>query len=317
MAVSVPKALRCGGDSEMENDMMKVTRDHITCAHSAQDKPAAYVSSGDCVELETYDCYKCCLLPEGTTFDDLEPGCANPATGPVFVNGAMPGDVLRIEIRKIELGPVGILDVGPSSGALAEFFPDRRVIKRIPVKDGVIHYSDAVKLPAKPMIGVIGVAPAGVPVKTITPMDHGGNMDCTKIEEGAVLYLPVFAEGALLSAGDFHAVMGEGEVANCGLEIEGRVQLKLDVLKDFPIKWPVIENEEQWITVAYGETLDEAADKAAKLMFSFLTDCQGLSDVDASMLLHMAGDMIVCQIVNPLKTVRMEVPKQLIGQMKA
>ena len=294
--------------------MIKVTRDHFTCAHSAADQPAAYVNSGDCVEIETYDCYKCRLLPEGTTFDDLEPGCANPATGPVFVKEAMPGDMLRIEIRKIELGPVGLMDVGPSSGALKEFFPDR-VIKRIPVKDGYIHYGDSVKVPVKPMIGVIGVAPAGEAVSTVTPMDHGGNMDCTKIEEGAVLYLPVFVEGGLLSTGDFHAIMGEGEVANCGLEIEGKVILKLDVIKNFHTEWPMIENEKQWITIAYGETLDEAADKAAKQMFLFLKECKGLSDVDASMLLHMAGDMIVCQIVNPLKTVRMEVPKQLITQM--
>ena len=171
------------------------------------------------------------------------------------------------------------------------------------------------KLPAKPMIGVIGVAPAGVPVKTITPMDHGGNMDCTKIEEGAVLYLPVFAEGALLSAGDFHAVMGEGEVANCGLEIEGRVQLKLDVLKDFPIKWPVIENEEQWIVIAYAETLDEAAEKASKQMFRFLSEQFGLCAVDAGMLIDMLGNLIVCQIVNPMKTVRMEIPKWAIAKL--
>ena len=133
------------------------------------------------------------------------------------------------------------------------------MIKRLPVKYGMIDYEGSL-VPAKPMIGVIGVAPMGEPVGTMTPMDHGGNMDCTRIEEGATLYLPVSVEGAQLSVGDFHAVMGEGEVANCGVEIEGRAVLEVDVLKSTGISWPMVENLEQWITIAYGDTLDGCRD---------------------------------------------------------
>ena len=296
--------------------MVKVTRDHVIYAFSKSDKPAAFAEPGQCVELETYDCYRGVMLAEGSTFRDFDRCFGNPATGPVYINGAMPGDTLRIEIKKLEVGPVGILDIGGSSGALKEAFAGREpVIKRLSVKDGMIDY-EGILVPAKPMIGVIGVAPAGEPVGTLTPMDHGGNMDCTRVEEGAVLYLPVSTEGALLSVGDLHAVMGEGEVANCGVEIEGHVELKMDVLKQTGVTYPMLENKEQWITIAYGSTLDEASGKAAVQMFQFLCKKMGLGEVDAGMLLDMAGDLMICQIVNPMKTVRMEVPKWLVRCMQ-
>lgn len=295
--------------------MIKVTRDHVIYAFNREDRPAAYAEPGDCVEFETYDCYGGVMLAEGSTFRDFDRRFGNPATGPVYVKGAMPGDTLRIEIQRLELGPVGILDIGGSSGALKEAFAGREpVIKRLSVKDGIIDY-DGIGVPARPMIGVIGVAPAGEPVGTLTPMDHGGNMDCTKIEEGAVLYLPVSVEGALLSVGDLHAVMGEGEVANCGVEIEGRVTMKLDVLRQTDISYPMLENREQWITIAYGDTLEEASHRAVRQMFCFLCEKKGLDQVDAGMAIDMKGDLMVCQIVNPKKTVRMEVPKWLVERL--
>ncbi|MDO4332284.1 MAG: acetamidase/formamidase family protein [Eubacteriales bacterium] len=295
--------------------MVKITREHVTYALSALDEPAAVVEPGECVEFETYDCYQGKLLKEGSTFADVDRRFGNPATGPVYIKGAQPGDLLKIEIKKLELGPVGILDIGPTSGALREFF-EEPVIRRLPVKDGYLLYNDSIRVPIKPMIGVIGTAPLGEPVSTKAPKDHGGNMDCTRIEEGAVLYLPVFVEGGLLSTGDFHAIMGEGEVANCGVEIEGKATLKIDVVKNTGITYPVLENREQWMTIAYGEDLDEASEKAVKQMFAFLCGQKKLSKVDAGMLIDMAGDLIVCQIVNPYKTVRLEVPKWLIARIK-
>ena len=297
--------------------MKKITRDHLIYEMSAGNKPAAYVESGETIVVETYDCYQGQLLPVNNKFQDVDRRFINPATGPVFVNGAMPGDMLKISIEKLELGPVGILDIGCNSGALGTFFDKDQeyTINRIHVTDGILKYDDRLQFPAEVMIGVIGTAPAGDPVSTKTPMDHGGNMDCTKICEGANLYLPVFVEGALLALGDFHAAMGEGEVGNCGVEIEGEATLKLDVVHDMKFTFPIIENEEQWIVVAYGETLDEAADKASKQMFVFLQEKFGLNNVDAGMLIDMLGNLIVCQIVNPMKTIRMEMPKWAIAKL--
>ena len=117
------------------------------------------------------------------------------------------------------------------------------------------------------MVGVIGVAPESGAVSTMTPMNHGGNMDCTRIEAGCSLYLPVKAPGALLAMGDLHAIMGDGEVGNCGVEIGGRVTVRVHVLKGLALEYPMIRNSQKWITVAYGETLDEAGDKAVLQMF--------------------------------------------------
>lgn len=295
--------------------MKKVTRKDVIYQMSAENKPVLTVDSGDTIVFETYDCYQGQLLPEGTTFQDVNRKFTNPATGPVYVNDAKPGDVLKITIEKMELGPVGILDIGKNPGALKGFF-DSVTIKRLSVVGDMLKYNDSLQLKTKPMIGVIGTAPAKGAVSTMTPMDHGGNMDCTRIEEGAILYLPVFVEGGLLALGDFHAIMGEGEVGNCGVEIEGEATLKVEVVRDMKVTFPMIENEDQWMTVAYGETLDEAAKKATAQMFQFLTEYHGLDPVDAGMLIDMVGDLIICQIVNPMKTVRMEIPKWTIEKLK-
>ncbi len=295
--------------------MKEITRDRVIYAFSAEDEPVLYVEPGETVRIETYDCYQGHLLPEGNTFADHDRRYGNPATGPVYVNGAEPGDMLSIRIEKIELGPVGILDVGPGSGALRGIF-DEPVINRLSVSEGTIDYK-GVRVPVRKMIGVIGVAPAGGPVSTMTPMDHGGNMDCNRVEEGATLYLPVSVPGALLSTGDFHAIMGDGEVANCGLEIEGHAVLTLNVVKAPGLSFPMIENEAQWITLAFGDTLDETAEKASRQMFDFLTQKQEIAQDDAAMLIDMAGELMVCQIVNPKKTMRMEVPKELIAAMRS
>ena len=109
--------------------------------------------------------------------------------------------------------------------------------------------------------------------------------------------------------GDLHAIMGDGEVGNCGVEIGGRVIVRVHVLKGLALEYPMIRNSQKWITVAYGETLDEAGDKAVLQMFSFLTEHAGADPVDAGMYLDMLGDLAVCQIVNPMKTMRLELPR--------
>jgi amidase len=143
-------------------------------------------------------------------------------------------------------------------------------------------------------------------------MDHGGNMDCTQIRKGVTLYLPVFTEGALLSLGDFHAIMGDGEVEDCGLEIEGKAVLQVDVVKNKNcVPNPMIETSEKLITIASAEDVEAAWKKAVRQMYSFLKEKVGLDDNDAGMLLTMAGDLVICQTVNPMKTVRMEFPRYI------
>ena len=171
--------------------MKVITKEFITNVLSKDNAACASIQAGETVVFETYDCFTNQFLPEEATFENVVRKPGNPATGPLYIEGAMPGDMLKIEILDIELGPVGIVMLGPNSGSERSEFP-KKVLKRGPVKDGKAYYDGKVEIPVEPMIGVIGVAPAGEGVSTITPMDHGGNMDCTQIKKGAVLYLPVF-----------------------------------------------------------------------------------------------------------------------------
>ncbi|MBE5989095.1 MAG: acetamidase [Paenibacillaceae bacterium] len=291
--------------------MKTITRNYITHMLSKDNPPCQRIRAGDTVAFETYDCFTNQFLPEEATFENVVRKPGNPATGPLFIEGAMPGDMLKIDILDLVPGPVGVVMLGPGSGSEKEFF-SQKTLKRIPVIDGFAHYSEQLKLPITPMIGVIGVAPAGDGVSTITPMDHGGNMDCTQIRKGVTLYLPVFAEGALLSLGDFHAMMGDGEVEDCGLEIEGKAVLRVDVVKNRNcVPYPMIETSEKLITIASAEGVEAAWKKAVRQMYDFLKEKIGLDDNDAGMLLTLAGDLVICQTVNPMKTVRMEFPRYI------
>ena len=172
---------------------------------------------------------------------------------------------------------------------------------------------DGVAVPLRPMIGVIGVAPAGDPVATASPGAHGGNMDTRLIGEGAVLYLPVAREGALFAAGDLHAAMGDGEICGTGVEVSGSVTVRLDVRSDLRIDEPVLETRDLVVTIASAETLDAAAENATRHMSDLLTGRLGISLEVATMLMSAGGDLQVSQIVDPLRTARFALPKSVIA----
>ena len=290
--------------------MKKLGREHVIYAHSKYDTPVMLMEPGESIRVETYDCYQGQMLPEDARYEQCDRHCINPATGPVYVRGVEPGDTLKVEVLDILPGPVGIVDCG-TPGSVLEKQYSQVTVKRLPVKDGMICY-DGRQVPAQPMIGIIGVAPAGEPVSTLAPGDHGGNLDCRRIKKGAVLYLPVAAQGALLSVGDLHAVMGDGEVGNCGVEIEGSVELRVDVIPKTGRRYIMLEDQHDWITIASAESLDQASEAAVWQMSDFLQQTMGMDAVDVGILLTLAGNLAVCQVVNPLKTVRFELSKMWI-----
>ena len=289
-----------------------IEKTHVIHSFSPDHRPVCRVKAGDTIVFETYDCHMGQLLLEGSYFAHVDHRLANPATGPIYIEEACPGDMVLVEILDIGLDQVGILDKGPTGGALKGYFPEY-VIRRLPVKDGTIFYGE-LEIPVRPMIGVIGTAPRHGEESTLTAKDHGGNMDCTSIAPGASLYLPVNVPGALLAMGDLHAIMGDGECGNCGVEIGGRVTVRVDVLKSPDLPWPLAELADRWIVIASGETVDRACAQAAEQMFGFLTAKAGLSPMDAGMYIDMFGSLVVCQIVNPYKTVRLEMPKWPLEQ---
>ena len=132
------------------------------------------------------------------------------------------------------------------------------------------------------------------------------------IKEGVSLYLPVNVEGALLALGDLHAAMGDGEIMGSGMEIAGEVEVRVEVLKDFDYKLPLIETEEKWITLGSRKTMEEASDLAINNMVDLIMKKSNLTMNQAGMLLSIAGDLKVCQIVDPNMTMRMEIKKEYI-----
>ena len=278
---------------------------------SKDNPPVATAKSGDTVCFETLDCFGCQLKSEDQLLGGLDWSNINPATGPLFVEGAEPSDVLKVEILKIELDKQGVMVDGPGSGVTGVAVTTEST-KILPVSDGVVKFNEKLSFPICPMIGVIGTAPAEEGVDTGTPGPHGGNMDCTRIGEGATLYLPVNVEGALLAMGDLHALMGDGEVEVCGVEIAGAVTVRLTVLKNCALPTPFLVNKEVAMAIFSAESLDDAAVGATMSMHSFLMKELHMNEHEAGMLLSVVGNLRICQIVDPEKTCRMELPLSIM-----
>lgn len=293
--------------------MITISKENYILSMSPTNEAVARIESGSTVVFETYDCFSNQITSEDHPFSSVGWDKINPATGPLFIEGAQPGDTLKIEIQNIEIADKGVMAISPKLGALAGTITEEKT-KIIDIENGMVKFTDKLELPIKPMIGVIGTAPKDEDIPTGTPKDHGGNMDCKRIMKGSTLYLPVNVEGGLLAMGDLHAVMGDGEVVICGLEIPGVVTVKVTVLKgqDYPL--PFLVDDEHVMTIASAETLDEAAIKATKNMHSFLVDQLKMDENEAGMFLSIGADLKICQIVDPLMTSRMELPKWVLDK---
>jgi len=274
--------------------------------------PAAYCDDGDTVIFETMDCADGAVKPDGSR--DTTPGkfIANPATGPLYVRGAEMGDVLEVKIKKLKIADKGYMGTGYSLEWFGrEVFYPRRIFD---VSDGFVKLGGH-RFPTNPMIGVIGVAPEGDGVDTETPAAHGGNMDCTRIREGATLYFPVGAPGALLGMGDLHAAMGDGECAWYGLEVPGEVTVEVHVIKDKKYRWPVCIDDGVLSVIASAKTTDECIKEATEQMFDILLE-NGWDTGDAMFLMSLKCNLVVCQVVDPLMTVRAEMKVEYLKPNK-
>lgn len=274
---------------------------------SRENPPAAFARSGDTVRFETLDCFGCQIQREDQPMDQIDWSNVNPATGPLYVEDALPGDVLKVEILNIEIGDRGVMIDGPKKGVTGRALTNNTT-RILPIADGIIHFSEKLSIPVDPMIGVIGTAPAGAGIDTGTPDAHGGNMDCNQIKIGSTLYLPVHVAGALLAMGDLHARMGDGEVEVCGVEVAGAVTVRITVLKYCGLPTPFLTNSQMAAAIFSAKTLDDAGIGATMAMHRFLTTELGMDAHEAGMLLSIVGNLRICQVVDPQKTCRMEIP---------
>ena len=286
---------------------------HLIYAMGPDNAPALHVRSGDVVVITTADCFENQIQSEKQEFGTLDWERINPATGPIFVTGAEPGDILAVSIEKIDLANHGVMTTGPNLGVLGDELQEN-TIRLVPVTDGQMDLLGH-RMPINPMIGVIGTAPRDSSVPCGTPGDHGGNMDCKRITEGAVLLLPVQVPGALFALGDLHAAMGDGEVAVCGVEIAATVTVRLQVLKDLNWPVPMVLDNQDVMTIASAPTLDEAATLATKHMTHWLQAQTHMNLADSSFLLSAQGNLRICQVVDPLKTARMEISRTWVKKL--
>lgn len=293
--------------------MKRISKEQAIYTMSKDHSPVEQISSGETIVFETCDCYNDQLISESQRYIDINQDLRNPATGPLFIEGAEPGNMLKVEILDIQVATQGIMSVRPGVGVLQDQLDGSR-IKVIPIEDGVARFNDRISFPIQPMIGVIGVAPEEGSFETMVPEAHGGNMDCNRIVKGATVYLPVFVQGALLAMGDLHALMGDGEVVICGLETQGEVTAKVSVIKDKSWPLPMVVSGDEIITIASRLTLDEASHQAAMNMHQFLVKEANLDAQEAGMLLSLLGNLRICQVVDPLMTSRMEFPRWVLDK---
>ena len=290
-----------------------IIKDQSVYALGENKENAIRVSTGEVIDIYTKDCFD-----NQVTSEDYEMHCfdwnhVNPATGPLYIEGAKTGNVLKVDILKIEMDEYGTMCAMPEEGVLAADVKDTS-FRKVKVQDGYCYFKD-MKLPIRPMIGVIGVAPANDPVPTGTPSCHGGNMDNVKITEGTTLYLPIFQDGAYFACGDVHAAMGDGEIMGTGVEIAAKITLRFEVIEGISIENPRLENETHIYTIASDEDLEKAIYIATRDMCSVLQKTLGYTLNDAGMLMSLCGDLQICQVVDPKRTVRMSVPKTVCSKI--
>ncbi|WP_103577690.1 acetamidase/formamidase family protein [Bacillus thuringiensis] len=294
--------------------MYRIHKDHIIYSMSPENKPCMEVEIGSSLVFETYDCFENQIDSEDVVLQELDWNRINPATGPVYVKGAEPGDILVVTIEKIEIAEQGVLTTGANLGVMGDEL-NENTVKIVPIHNEYVLFSSELQIPINPMIGVIGTAPKEESISCGTPHDHGGHMDCKEIKEGTTLLLPVNVPGALLALGDLHAAMGDGEIGVSGVEVAGEVTVTVQTIKGKQWPLPMAIQKEKMMTIASEKLLDDAANRAVRNMVTFLHEELAMSKADATLLLSAAGNLKVCQVVDPLKTARMELGMDYVEKL--
>ncbi|NPD32325.1 acetamidase [Eggerthellaceae bacterium zg-997] len=265
---------------------------------SRDNEPCARVAPGEVLVFSTLDCFSNRLTDEGVTMATLDYGydVANPAAGPVYVEGAEPGDVLVVDVYDIAVADEGTIATDDHCGPLHEGMP--YATKKVPIRDGYALFNE-VRIPVRPMIGVIGCAPDGPDVIDGYVGSHGGNMDNRLIGAGTRLHLPVRVPGALLQMGDVHAAMGDAEICGTGIEIPARITVRVSLVKGFVLNWPVLETADRWYVNACGQEYDEACKAASAELHRLLSQQTGWSRADVYMYMSVQCDLELNQACKP------------------
>jgi amidase len=292
-----------------------ITAEHVLYHFEPSLDPKWRVPDGATVEIHCVDGLGGAIKTESDLYEVVDYDRVNDATGPIHIEGARPGDILSFRIDEIEVASdqgctLLIRDFGLHADRAST--PRTRISR---IAGGTAIVLDRFEVPLRPMLGTIGVAPREGRWNTVTPHDHGGNLDTSDIRAGVRLLLPVNQPGALLALGDAKAVMGDGEVCSTGIEVPVKVTGRLDVLTGRTIPRPMIETEMEWMTIGSAKDFLEACRLANADLVSLLAEAQDLSWEDAYILSSIVSDLRISQVVDPLLTVRCAVPKHYLSPL--
>jgi len=286
-------------------------------------EPVIEVAPGAVVSVETHDAFEGRIKAESDkpseilTFPYL-----NPQTGPIAVTGAEKGDCLAVRILSIlprGEQPVGTTCLIPEFGGLVGTgqtavlnAPLPEKVKKLRVDENGVYWSDKITLPYEPFIGTIGTSPEIEAISSLQPDYYGGNMDLPDVGPGAVIYLPVNRDGALLYLGDCHAVQGDGELCGVALEIPATVEIQVDVIKNHAIAWPRLETEDFKMTIGSARPLEDAARIAYRELVRWVAAETDMAEDEAYMLLTMCGKVRLGNMVDPKYTIGASIARRYL-----
>jgi amidase len=289
----------------------------------------ATLKPGDTLETKTFDAFGNVIKKPGDTMAMVTGD--NPLTGPFAIAGAEPGDTLVVKILELTVDSTrGVGALAPGFGALntTNYTP----MLHTPVPEKIWFYAIdrakneatfsaldskfSTRIPLHPFLGCLGVAPALESRSSVTPAEHGGNMDAPEASAGNTAYFPVTVKGALLYLGDGHAAMGDGEIAGTAIEVPMHARLQVDVIKGQKIGWPRFENERQLMATGAYRPLDDALRIAFTELIHWITAETTLSELDAYQLLSQVGRVHVTEMADPNYVVIASVDKKFLPPRK-
>jgi amidase len=287
--------------------MQKITRDHVVRTFDANHSPAARVRPGEVFVMETND-----------RFRDWNDGKAWPMeqltvmTGPVFVEGVKPGQVLAVDV--LDIRPTqgfGYVIAIPGYGVFKDQVEFRK--KVVPIEGNQIRYNDHVSLPFVPNVSKIGLAPAQGSQPSGAVGAFGGQLSNGQLGPGSTVYLPVFVAGGLLSIEDVHAKMGDGEVAASAVEIAADVTLRCRIANELPLSHPLVITQKEVVTMGDGDTVEAAANSAIDRLAHIMMDRMHIDITEAAMLVSIAADVRISEMGSPHRYARAAVARELVG----
>lgn len=282
-------------------------------------EPLYTAADGESITFETIDSLNKAVQTDSDLMDAI-PEEVNAATGPVAVAGATPGDILKVEIEDVRVNEdKGRVITAPGFGLLQNHEDIEHPATRVTeiTNDGESLSFKDIEIPVDPVIGTIGVATSGKTMTTLTPHDHGGNLDTTDMTTGTTAYFPVFQDGAMLAMGDSKAAMADGEMCGTGAEIGTEIDVTVSVITDAAVdlERPLLNTGDAWKTIASAETMEEAVKMANEDLIKLLAIEHDYTLTDAYLLSSLVGGLEVSQVVDPLVTVRNSIPSEYLSDI--